>query len=83
MSEEKKEKSSVIREQAHRKFRADLPKLLKTHPRQWVAYHGTKRLGFGTSKTELTQECIQRGVPYEELLVRMVQPDIPAARISW
>jgi len=30
-------------------FRRDLPDLLKTHYRQWVAYHGEDRIRFGRS----------------------------------
>jgi len=71
-----------VLEEAARTFRAELPELLKTHPRQWVAYCGKERIGFGPSKAQLTQECIRRGFAYENLLVRMVQPDIPATRMS-
>ena len=32
-------------------FRRDLPELLKTHYRKWVAYHGDERIGFGKTGT--------------------------------
>ncbi len=35
-------------------FRRDLPELLRTHPGQWVAYHGDERIGFGRTETELS-----------------------------
>lgn len=82
MNEKKGEEPFAILKQATLAFRADLPKLIKTHPRQWVAYRGAERIGFGPSMAELTQKCIQQGIPYKELLVRMVQPDISAARIN-
>lgn len=81
MASERDELSTLL-EKAYCAFKSDLPKLLETHPRQWVAYRGSERIGFGTSKSELTEKCINRGYCYEELLVRMVQPDISAARIS-
>ena len=73
---------SALLQQARRAFQTELPELLKTHPRQWVAYRGADRIGFGPTKTQLTRECIQRRVPYEELFVRMVQPDIPPTRLA-
>jgi hypothetical protein len=58
-------------------FRVELPALLKTHYRLWVAYHGDRRLGFGHSSVKLLHEWLNRGIPNEELLVRCVQPDMP------
>lgn len=58
--------------EAQATFLRDLPKLLKERCGQWVAYFGTERLGFGTTKTALCQECCQRG--YEEFLIRRIEP---------
>jgi hypothetical protein len=58
-------------------FRRELPALMKTHYRLWVAYHGDRRLGFGKSKVKLLREWLNRGIPDEELLVRSVEPDMP------
>jgi len=58
-------------------FRRDLPGLMKTHYLQWVAYHGDKRIGFSHSKTELVLECLRRGIPEDEFVVRGVEPEIP------
>jgi hypothetical protein len=58
-------------------FRRDLPALLTTRYRQWVAYHGDRRLGFGRSKTRLVQEWLARGIPIEEFMVLCVKPSFP------
>ncbi len=34
-------------------FYRNLPELLKTHYRQWVAYHGNECIGFARTETEL------------------------------
>jgi len=72
-----------VLQQAVRTFEAELPEMLKTHPREWVAYHGARRVGFGRSKTEVLKECMEQGIRYEQLLVRMVQPNIPATPVTW
>jgi hypothetical protein len=48
---------------SHKTFMRELPELLKRHHRQWVAYHGDQRLGFGGSKTKLSKQWHARGVP--------------------
>ena len=58
-------------------FLRDLPEMLKTHYRQWVAYHGDQRLFFGRSQTNLIQECLRRGIPEDEFVVYSVEPDGP------
>src|SRR5260370_15296884 len=58
-------------------FRRDLPELMKTHEGQWVAYHGDQRIGFARSKFKLVQECLRRGIPDEEFVVRGIAPEIP------
>ena len=53
-------------------FYRDLPGLLKTHYRKWVAYHGDRLLGVGRSKTELYQKCLRDGLKEDEFVVRFV-----------
>ncbi len=54
-------------------FRRDLPKLLKTHLGQWVAYHGDKRIGFGKTETELYQEGFRRSLTRNDFIVGFVE----------
>lgn len=58
--------------EAQRTFLAELPQLLRERPGQWVAYHGSRRLGFGKTKTALCDDCIRQG--YEEFLIRRIRP---------
>jgi hypothetical protein len=60
-------------------FRRDLPELLrmKSRNRQWVAYHGDKRIGFGRTKTELYQQCLRAGLRRGEFVVRAIEPEPP------
>ena len=55
-------------------FRRDLPQLLETHYRQWVAYHGDEQIGFGRSQTMLYQECFRRGLKRDEFIVSCIEP---------
>ena len=64
--------------EAQNAFLHALPQLLKERRGQWVAYRGSKQLGFGKSKPHLYQEWEQRGFPYEELVVYCVEEtDLP------
>lgn len=58
-------------------FWRDLPELLKlkSKERQWVAYHGEERIGFGKSQTELYQECLRRGVQRGDFYVGKIEED--------
>ncbi len=58
-------------------FRRELPELLGKHYRQWVAYHGEHRLGFGRWKTTLLLQWIFRGIPRREMVVRRVESTGP------
>ena len=58
-------------------FRRDLPELVKTHYRQWVAYHGEDRIRFGRTQFELYEECYRRGLHDDEFVVRSVEPEMP------
>jgi hypothetical protein len=64
-------------ERSQRAFRRDLDDLLKTHYRQWVAYHGDERVGFAKTQTELYQRCLSNGWKEDEFVVRSVQPQMP------
>jgi hypothetical protein len=58
-------------------FRRDLPRLLREHPRQWVAYHGDERVAVGPAKRQLYQECLRRGFRVGEFVVRSIEPEVP------
>jgi hypothetical protein len=55
----------------------DLPELLqlKSRKRQWVAYHGDQRIGFGRTSAELYQECLQlHHLRQDEFYVDRLEP---------
>ncbi len=64
-------------------FRRDLPGLLQTHPGQWVAYRGGRRIGFADSKTLLLRYCGGEGHRPADLFVAKVQPEMPPAAADW
>ena len=64
-------------------FLQELPALMSDHPKQWVAYHGSKRVGFGLSDYQLLRECVAQGLPDDELVIRRIQPDIPTIQVTW
>jgi hypothetical protein len=74
---------SSLDEQAEEAFLRDLPQLLKERPGQWVVYRGAERLGFGTTKTALLQQCYAQGFREDELLVQKIQSEIPPAYATW
>jgi hypothetical protein len=53
-------------------FYRDLPELLRTNDRQWVAYHGDKRIGFGRTETELYNRCLRLGLDPNEFVTLLV-----------
>jgi hypothetical protein len=57
-------------------FERDLNDLLKTHYRQWVAYHGDERVGIARSQTALFRQCRSRGLKDDELVVRSIEPPL-------
>src|SRR5262245_45675882 len=63
--------------QARQAFRRDLPCLLAEHSRKWVAYSGDRRIGMGSSKTPLYQECLRRGLTPAQFLVLSIEPERP------
>src|SRR3954447_25486156 len=60
-------------------FLRDLPQLLanRKYARQWVVYHGEKRVAVGPSKRDLYQECLRRGLSEREFIVRRIVPQAP------
>jgi hypothetical protein len=56
-------------------FRRDLPELLKSRFRWWVAYHGDERIRFGKTQRELYRECFRRGLKEGEFVVCSIEPD--------
>jgi len=54
---------------AQEAFYRDVPEILNTHYRQWVAYHGNELIGFARPQTELYERCIHRGLKEDEFVV--------------
>jgi hypothetical protein len=71
------DRCATLIKQAMLAFWRDLPQLLQERPGQWVAYYGDRQLGFATTHLELWQECIRRGLPPGEFLVRSIEPEDP------
>ncbi len=60
--------------EAQAAFFADLPEMLRDRYKQWVAYHGKHRIGFGKDDWALEEECLRQGYPEDELLIYLVYP---------
>ena len=60
---------SAICAQAQDAFYRNLPELLKTHNRQWVAFRGDQLIGFASSQTDLYERCIRRGLKDDEFVI--------------
>jgi hypothetical protein len=43
---------------------------------RWVAYHGGKRIDFGSSQRSLFIECVKRGIPRREIFIMAIDPSI-------
>ena len=61
--------------QSQAAYRRDLPQLLKERPWQWVAYHGDERIGFADSDVTLCQQCLARGLDWDQFVVRSIEPE--------
>ncbi len=59
--------------QARMAWRRDLPILLKTHPKKWVAYHGDRQVCIGKTKTEVFQQCLRAGLERGQFLVLLIE----------
>src|SRR4051794_11307481 len=57
-------------------FERDLPELMKTHHRQWVVYHGERRIGPFKKLERLDQVCKDLDIPIGERVYRVVEPDM-------
>src|SRR5262249_14129870 len=68
---------SPVTEQSQAAFRRDLPELMKTHYRWWVAYHGDERIGFGRTQFDCYEECYRRGLKRGQFVVRSIEPEMP------
>jgi hypothetical protein len=60
--------------QALEAFQQDLPRLWSERPGQWVAYQGSRQLGFAAQKHELYQCCFQAGLQLDEFVVFCIEP---------
>jgi hypothetical protein len=55
-------------------FIRDLPSLLQSHPGQWVAYSGSRRIGFGKDDLSLDRRCRDLGLGEGEYMLFVVEP---------
>ena len=62
--------------EAQRAFLRDFSEMLTINLREWVAYHGAMRIGFGRSKIGLYDECHRRGIDLREVIVQCVEPEM-------
>jgi hypothetical protein len=70
--------------QSQAAFRRDLPQLLKERPGQYVAYHGDTRVGFADSDAVLCQQCLARGLTWDQFVVRSIEPEeLPLETDVW
>ena len=67
--------NEALIEQAWEAFQREAPLLIPEHVGEWVAYHGDQPIRFGKTKTELYQQCLQRGLAAEEFLVLCIEPE--------
>jgi DNA-binding FadR family transcriptional regulator len=66
-------KTSDLVFEGNRQFERDLPKLLKTHANQWVAYRGRDRIEIGKSKFKVIDRCVSRQIRPEDLSVFKIE----------
>src|SRR2546429_97079 len=65
-------------------FHRDLPDLLRDYPGQWVAYQGSRRLGFAATKTKLYQECLRRGLSPAQFELFCIEAEMPnPVEVNW
>jgi hypothetical protein len=65
------------RYEAEKTYHEQLPELVKTNRLQWVAYSGSQRLGFHTSKQALYQECLDRGFASGQFSIYFIDGSVP------
>ena len=57
-------------------FNAELPTLLLSHPRKWVAYIDGKRARIADTQTELYRYCLNDlGLAHDKFIVRCIVAD--------
>lgn len=61
-------------QQAYQAFLHDLPELYRTHPEQWAAYQGGKRIGLGKERHVLYQELFSAGLQRGEFVIFGIVP---------
>jgi hypothetical protein len=69
--------ASELGKQAVQTFRRDLSRLLEERPGEWVAYHGTQRIGIAKTDQELYRKCATLGIPDADYIVRSIEPEPP------
>jgi hypothetical protein len=62
-----------LRDEAEETFRANLPRLLIERPNQWVAYHGSRLIGFARTDIELVRLCKKLKIPRGEYVVHPIE----------
>jgi hypothetical protein len=66
--------ANSIQKVAWEAFVRDFDELLRTYSRKWVAYRGSERVFVGDRKSDVYVECLRRGFPADELLVKKIEP---------
>jgi hypothetical protein len=61
-------------QQAYQAFLRDLPELYKTHPNQFVAYQGGKRLKVSKDDRALYLECEAAGLKWGDFYIFGIVP---------
>jgi hypothetical protein len=73
-STDEQARRDALIEQAWATFQSELPLLIEDHLNEWVAYHGTRKVGFGKTRAELWQACLRQGIPEGEFWVWNIAP---------
>jgi hypothetical protein len=63
-----------LRDQAWEAFQREFDTLHQGHARQWVAYHGPRRVCIQESDLAAYQKCTDEGLDPDEILVRFISP---------
>jgi hypothetical protein len=63
-----------LRQEALQTFLHGLPLLYAERPGQWVAYRGSRQLGFANQKHTLYQQCFDQGLRPDEFVVFCIEP---------
>lgn len=71
-------RTSKLIEDSQRAFRRELPNLLRTHERRWVAFQGEEMLGVADHEIDLYELAEQQGLKPDQFVIRYVMPEAPA-----